>query len=325
MLRHHRASAHPSLVVGLESPDDAAVWRLDDKRALVQTVDFFPPIVDDPRTFGAISAANALSDVYAMGGTPFLALAIAAFPDDLPIEILGEILRGGAEVAASVGVVVAGGHTVIDAEPKYGLCVTGMVDPARVLTKGAIRPGDRLFITKPVGTGVVTTAIKRSVAPDHVVATAIETMLEVNARAAGAIATVSEVRACTDVTGYALAGHASEMAVASGVAISITWARVPLLPGVTELADAGHVPGGTRRNQEYLMVPEGNGRPARLTIDASLGDRATVLACDPQTSGGLLFSAPPAATSRIIDAFARAGVPVWEIGEARSGSGVSVV
>ena len=239
MLRHHRAQAHPSLMVGLEAPDDAAVWNLGDGRALVQTVDFFPPVVDDPETFGRIAAANALSDIYAMGGTPFMALAIAGFPDDLPLEILADILRGGAEAAASVGVIVAGGHTVTDAEPKYGLCVTGMVDPTRVLTKGALRPGDRLFLTKRIGTGVVTTAIKRDTAAPDDAAEAIASMSEINARAAAVLATLPEVRACTDVTGYALAGHGSEMAAASEVAMVIEWARVPLLSGAAALARAG--------------------------------------------------------------------------------------
>ena len=330
MLRHHRAQAHPSLLVGLEAPDDAAVWNLGDGRALVQTVDFFPPVVDDPETFGRIAAANALSDIYAMGGTPFMALAIAGFPDDLPLEILANILRGGAEAAASVGVIVAGGHTVTDAEPKYGLCVTGMVDPTRVLTKGALRPGDRLFLTKRIGTGVVTTAIKRDTAAPEVAAQAIASMSEINARAAAVLATLPEVRACTDVTGYALAGHGAEMAAASEVAMVIEWARVPLLSGAADLARAGNVPGGTRRNREFLLglqvasdAPQDV--PARVTVSATLDEAALALVFDPQTSGGLLFGVPELSVARAMHAFAAADVPLFEIGLVREGSGLRFV
>lgn len=327
MLRHHRAQAHPSLLVGLEAPDDAAVWKLGDGRAIVQTVDFFPPVVDDPVTFGRIAAANALSDIYAMGGTPFMALAIAGFPDDLPLEILADILRGGAEAAASVGVIVAGGHTVTDAEPKYGLCVTGMVDPTRVLTKGALRPGDRLFLTKRIGTGVVTTAIKRDTAAPDDAAEAIASMSEINARAAAVLATLPEVRACTDVTGYALAGHGSEMAAASEVAMVIEWARVPLLSGAAALARAGNVPGGTRRNREFLLGPQDpsgapSAPPARVTVSATLDEAALALVFDPQTSGGLLFGVPEPSVGRAVHAFAAAGVPLFEIGLVREGSGL---
>jgi selenide,water dikinase len=317
-------------MVGLEAPDDAAVWNLGDGRALVQTVDFFPPVVDDPVTFGRIAAANALSDIYAMGGTPFIALAIAGFPDDLPLEILADILRGGAEAAASVGVVVAGGHTVTDVEPKYGLCVTGMVEPTRVLTKGALRPGDRLFITKRIGTGVVTTAIKRDAAPRDVADEAIASMSEINARAAAVLATLPEVRACTDVTGYALAGHGSEMAAASGVAIVIDWARVPLLTGAEALARAGNIPGGTRRNRAYLLssdrvVGAQTEQEQRVTVADSLDEAALALAFDPQTSGGLLFGVPETSVSRALQAFANAAVPVYKIGEVRNGSGLHFV
>lgn len=322
MLRHHRADAHPSLLVGLEAPDDAAVWHLGDGRALVQTVDFFPPVVDDPVTYGRIAAANALSDVYAMGGTPFMALAIAAFPDDLPLEILADILRGGAETAASAGVVVAGGHTVTDAEPKYGLCVTGMVDPARVLTKGALRAGDRLFLTKPIGTGVVTTAIKRGAASPEAMSAAIDSMATVNDRAARVLQSLPEVRACTDVTGFGLAGHASEMAVASGVAIDFEWARVPLLADAMALARDGHVPGGTRRNREFLV---GGSDPAdghRVVVSSSLDEGASDLAFDPQTSGGLLFGVPSGTVSRARERFEAAGVAAFEIGTVSEGAGV---
>ena len=325
MLRHHRAQAHPSLLIGLEQPDDAAVWKMGDGRALVQTVDFFPPVVDDPVAYGRIAAANALSDIYAMGGTPFMALAIAAFPDDLPLEILGDILRGGAEAAASVGVVVAGGHTVTDAEPKYGLCVTGTVDPARVLTKGALRPGDRLFLTKPIGTGVITTAIKRGVASPEVARVAIDSMAQINNRAAAVLTEFPEVRACTDVTGYALAGHGAEMAMASDVMVVIEWARVPLLPEALNLAHRGNVPGGTRRNRDYLLGAEGADARARVTLGGAVDSDAQALAFDPQTSGGLLFGVPAPAVPQIIDAFSRSNIPVAEIGEVRAGLGLHFV
>jgi selenide,water dikinase len=317
-------------MVGLEAPDDAAVWNLGDGRALVQTVDFFPPVVDDPATFGRIAAANALSDIYAMGGTPFMALAVAGFPDDVPLEILADILRGGAEAAASVGVIVAGGHTVTDSEPKYGLCVTGIVDPSRVLTKGALRPGDRLFLTKPIGTGVVTTAIKRDVAPKHVADAAIESMTLINSAPASVLATLPDVRACTDITGYGLAGHGSEMAAASGAMIVIEWSRVPVLPGAAELAATGHVPGGTGRNRAYLTGRDANDTDVkqiapRVTTAATLDEAALALAFDPQTSGGLLFGVPPPLVRRSAEAFASAGVMAHEIGEVREGFGLHFV
>jgi selenide,water dikinase len=324
VLRHHRAQSHPSLLVGLEQPDDAAVWKLDGARAIVQTVDFFPPVVDDPVTFGRIGAANALSDIYAMGGSPFMALAIATFPDDLPLSILGDILRGGAEAAASVGVVVAGGHTVTDAEPKYGLCVTGLIDPHRILTKGALHAGDRLFLTKPIGTGVVTTAIKRGNASPEAQAGAIASMSQINVGAARVLANVPEVRACTDITGYGLAGHGAEMAIASRVMVVIEWARVPLLPEAQYLARLGNVPGGMIRNREFLLSSDEPGTP-RVSIATTLNDEAQALAFDPQTSGGLLFGAPAASVSRVIDAFADADVAIAEIGEVRDGSGLRFV
>jgi len=203
VLRHLATQETPAaLLVGLQTADDAAVWRLDAERALVQTVDFFTPIVDDPYTYGAIAAANSLSDVYAMGGTPFLALAIAGFPTAVSKDVLAEIFRGGADVAAEAGVVIAGGHTVMDDEPKYGLCVTGMVHPDRILTKAAARAGDVVFLTKPVGTGIITTALKRELAqPEHVDA-AVTSMRTLNRAAGVLLAEHPGVRACTDVTGF---------------------------------------------------------------------------------------------------------------------------
>src|SRR5687768_2227718 len=253
VLRHLTATPAPAaLLVGLQTADDAAVWRLDAERAIVQTVDFFTPIVDDPYTYGAIAAANALSDVYAMGGTPFMALAIAGFPQSLPTDVLAEIFRGGADTAAEAGVVIAGGHTVMDDEPKYGLCVTGMVHPDRILTKAAARAGDVVFLTKPVGTGIITTALKRELAqPEHVDA-AVTSMRTLNRAAGVLLAEHPGVRACTDVTGFSLLGHGYEMAAASGVRLEIDATAVPALPGAVEYAQQDISPGGADRNRLYL-------------------------------------------------------------------------
>src|SRR6266542_2613244 len=216
VLRHLTTKERPpELLVGLHVADDAAVWRLDGERALVQTVDFFTPVVDDAYTYGAIAAANALSDVYAMGGEPFLALAIAAFPEDLPLDIVADVFRGAADKAAEGGVIVAGGHTVTDDEPKYGLCVTGMVHPDRALTKGALAAGDRLFLTKPLGTGVITTAHKKQLVSQAHLDGAVAWMTRLNRDAARVLGGLPHVRACTDVTGFGLLGHGYEMAAAS--------------------------------------------------------------------------------------------------------------
>src|SRR5918997_1011676 len=217
VLRPLKVHTHPNLIIGLNPGDDAAVYLLSETQALVQTVDFFPPVVDDPYTFGAIAAANAMSDVYAMGGEVLLGLNIAAWPEDLPHEMLGRIFAGGADKLAEVGAVIAGGHTVTDDEPKYGLCVTGTIRPDRILTKAGARPGDRLYLTKPIGTGVVTTALKQSAAAEHV-AEAVAWMVRLN-RDASRLALEVGVNACTDITGFGLAGHAAEVAEKSGVGL----------------------------------------------------------------------------------------------------------
>jgi selenide, water dikinase len=325
VLRHLPAAAvHPDLLVGLATADDAAVWRLDDERALVQTVDFFTPIVDDAYTYGAIAAANSLSDVYAMGGEAFLALAIAGFPDDLPQDLLAEIVRGARDKAAEAGVVIAGGHTVIDSEPKYGLCVTGMVHPDRILTKGAALPGDALYLTKPLGTGVIATALKKErAAPEHVDA-AVASMLRLNRDAARLLRAVPEVRACTDVTGFGLLGHAYEMATASGAALELDGAAVPFLPGALDYVAADLLPGGADRNQAYLEEPDTSGEP-RLSVAPGLDPVRAAALFDPQTSGGLLFAAPPPAVSLVEQAFREAGHPLWRVGRCVAGHGVRVV
>ena len=325
VLRHLSGLPAPSnLLVGLTTADDAAVWRLDAERALVQTVDFFTPVVDDPYTYGAIAAANSLSDVYAMGGQPFMALAIAAFPENLPKDVLAEIFRGGAEKAAEAGVVVAGGHTVMDDEPKYGLCVTGMVHPDRVLTKAAVKPGDVLFLTKPLGTGVISTALKKERATAAHVEEAVGWMTRLNRDAAAVLASLPQIKACTDITGFGLLGHGYEMAVASGVCLEIEADAVPLMPGARDYAEADLLPGGADRNQAYLELADDSGEP-RVTTAAGAAPAVVGLLFDPQTSGGLLFSAPESVAQGVQDAFATAGQPVWRIGRATAGRGVRVI
>jgi selenide, water dikinase len=317
VLRSLTLSSSPDVLVGLGVPDDAAVYRIADDLALVQTVDFFPPIVDDPYTFGAIAAANALSDIYAMGGRPILALAIAGFPEDLPAGVVAAILQGGADKVAEAGAVVAGGHTVIDKEPKYGLCVTGLVHPDRITAKAHARPGDVLLLTKPLGTGVITTAHKRgAVADDHLQA-AIGSMLRLNRRAAELAAAVGP-HSATDITGYGLLGHAGELARNSNAKLVISLERVPLLPGALNYARQGIFPGGLGRNREFLLS-EGFVRLA-----TELDDARAQLLFDPQTSGGLLFALPATAAAELIAQMAQAGEPCWEIGQVSEGSGIDV-
>jgi selenide,water dikinase len=272
------------LLVGGMEGDDAAVLRLDDQRALVLTTDFFTPIVDDPRDWGRIAAANALSDVYAMGGRPLLALNLTAWPGEtLPLEILADVLRGGAAVAAEAGCLVVGGHTIDDPEPKYGMAVTGIASPSHLLTIDRARAGDTLVLTKPVGTGVVATAHKRGAAPDDVLAAAVASMTTLNAAACEA-ALAAGVRAATDVTGFSLLGHLHRLLRASGASAVVNALSVPLLPGALELTAAGFVSGGTRNNMAYLepWASFSPGVPADVAV----------LLQDAQTSGGLLLATP---------------------------------
>src|SRR5438477_2089836 len=244
---------HPNLIIGLAPGDDAAVYLISESQAIVQTLDFFPPIVDDPYTFGAVAAANSMSDVYAMGGEVALALNIVAFPTDLDKAILTAILQGGADKVREAGGVIGGGHTVNDPEPKYGLCVTGLADPAHIMSKSGARPGDRLILTKPIGTGAITTAAKNDRAtPAHLQA-AVDSMLRLNGPASRVFRWAG-LRACTDITGFGLLGHASEMAEAGGVCFRIQAAAVPLLDGALEYVRAKQIPGGTGRNREYLLA-----------------------------------------------------------------------
>ena len=276
--------ADPNVLVGFDTADDAGVYRLSDDLALVQTVDFFTPIVDDPYTFGAVAAANSLSDVYAMGGKPISALSIVAFPGNADIDILGEILRGGLDKMTEAGCSVMGGHSVNDPEIKFGYAVTGTIHPKQIKGNRDARVGDALVLTKAIGTGVIGTALKRGIAIDENVATMTASMLTLN-RAACEAMLQFEVHGCTDVTGFGLIGHAREMALASGVTLEIEISRVPLLPGATDALDAGAIPGGLTNNQEFASCAVG-------TMPGA--DRRTgALLYDPQTSGGLLISLPP--------------------------------
>ncbi len=245
----------PNLLVGTETHDDAGVYRLTDGLALVQTLDFFPPIVDDPYTFGAIAAANSMSDVYAMGGTVALALNIVAFPSDLDKALLTAILQGGLDKVKEGGGIIAGGHTVTDPEPKYGLCVTGLAEPSRIMSKAGARPGDRLILTKPLGTGVITTAAKNDRATPAHLQGAVDWMLRLNGPASRALVEAG-VAACTDITGFGLLGHASEMAQAGGVLMRISASAVPVLDGALDYVGQRQIPGGTGRNRDYLVKPE---------------------------------------------------------------------
>ena len=298
--------ADPNLLVGPETCDDAAVYRLTDGLALVLTVDFFTPIVDDPRAFGQIAAANALSDVYAMGGRPIAMLSIVGFPrDKLPMSVLGEVLRGGAEKAQEAGVSVVGGHSVDDAEPKVGYAVVGLVHPGRIWRNVGARPGDALVLTKPLGTGIISTAIKQAQAPERAVAAAIRTMATLNRSAAEAVGTVP-VHAVTDVTGFGLLGHLREMTQGSKVRARLHAGRIPLLPDVVALAEAGLVPGGTRRNLHAVA--------ATVRWDPGISEPLRLVIGDAQTSGGLLVATPDAAG--LLRALAAAGVEgVAQIGE----------
>lgn len=296
------------VLVGTDTGDDAAVWLLDDDRALVATLDYFTPIVDDPYDWGRIAATNAMSDVYAMGGTPFLGLNIANWPvDDLPMDLLARVLQGGIDAAAKAGVAVLGGHSITDPEPKYGMVVLGFVDPHRMLTNAGVRSGDHLFLTKPLGLGIISTAIKRSSATPEHLRVAVDLMTTTNAAPAVAMVEAG-AGAATDVTGFGLMGHLHKMLLASGCAATLRAGEVPVIPGVLELARAGVVPGGTERNLAFVT---GSTDPGSL-------DRAEQLVlADAQTSGGLLIAThhPDA----LVAALADGSVLIADIGVAEPG------
>jgi len=306
-------TAHRDLLVGLSAADDAAVYRVGPELAIVETVDFFPPVVDDAYTWGAVSAANAMSDVYAMGGEVLFALAVAGFPRDFPKAIIAEVFRGGAEKVAEAGGIIAGGHTVVDAEPKYGLCVTGRVHPDRVFIKGGLRPGDRVFLSKPLGVGVVTTAAKNQAASEESLAAAVASMLRLN-RVAARVASAAGARGATDITGFGFMGHAGEMIEASGAGLAISASRLPLLPEALDLAAAGKFSGGMGRNRRHVEALFGS----RLQIVADVPLALASLLFESETSGGLLFSVAPDRADTVIPEFAKLDEPCWEIGEVLS-------
>ncbi len=303
---------YPDLLLGVAEPDDAAVYRLDDKRALIVTTDFFPPVVDDPYDYGAIAAANAMSDVFAMGGDVLFALNIAAFPNRLSASILSEIMRGGAEKVREAGAIIAGGHTIKDDEPKYGLAVIGMADLDQVRSKSGAQAGDELVITKALGTGVTTTALKQGKAALVDVAAAVASMSRLN-RAASAAARAVDAHAMTDVTGYSLLGHGREMAALSGVDLEIDVRRIKWLPGVEEYAAQWLFPGGMSDNRTYY--------DQWVSFDNGLSEEVQALLFNPETSGGLLIAVPPGRAEQLVDDLAAQGDVPQRIGRVVAGEG----
>lgn len=305
---HH----YPDLLVGLAEPDDAAVYKISDTQAIISTVDFFPPVVDDPYQFGAIAAANALSDIYAMGGEPLMAINLVAFPDGLGYDLLSEILRGGAEKVREAGAVIAGGHTVTDKEPKYGLAVTGTVHPAKIMTKSGAKPGDVLLLTKPLGAGVITTGLKRGVASTEAVDAAIASMSRLNSDASR-LAQQYGVHALTDITGYGLLGHGHEMAHLSAVDLVIEFKAVGLLPGALDYAQQEIFAGGLWRNRSYYGE--------WVDFNATVSETEQNLLFDPQTSGGLLIAVEPTKADALLRDLIAGGDNARIIGEVTAGTG----
>lgn len=309
---------YPNLLIGLDAPDDAAVYALDDDQAIISTTDFFPPVVDDPYDFGAIAAANALSDVYAMGGTPLMAINLVAFPDGLDLQILSEILRGGAEKVREAGAVIAGGHTVTDKEPKYGLSVTGRVHPKQIIRKGGAQIGDQLILTKPLGTGVITTALKRGIASEEHLKDVVTGMSRLN-RSASEIAQrfnrehTSCVHAMTDITGYSLMGHGHELAHLSNIDLQIQFGALSWYSGALDYARQDIFPGGMSRNQDYFEQ--------WALVQGELEAWQIDLLYDPQTSGGLLMAVADEYADDMLQALRDAGEQANRIGEVVAGDG----
>ena len=310
------AADYPDLIVGLGEPDDAAVWRLDDDRALVVTTDFFTPVVDDPYDYGAIAAANSLSDIYAMGGKPFLALNVAALPPDLPPEISAEILRGGAEKARQAGVVIAGGHTVQDKEPKYGLIAIGFIDPARMITKGGAQIGDKLVLSKPLGFGVTTTALKRDQADPNDVSEAVQWMQQLNETAAK-LALEFEICGGTDITGFSLLGHAYEIALASRVGLRFSFGKIPFISGARRYAEKWMFPAGSIDNRAYFG--------SHVRFSPQIDEPSQMLLFDAQTSGGLLLSVAPEKLQFLLQRANEVDLVLWEVGEVIEGDVIEVI
>lgn len=304
-------TAPPELIAGLAPPDDAAVYRLSDDLAVIGTVDFFPPLVDDPATFGAIAAANACSDVFAMGGRVLFALSIAAFPEDLPTDVMAAIIGGAAEVVREAGGTLAGGHTIRDPEPKFGLAVVGMAHPDRLLRKDGARPGDVLVLTKPLGTGLLVSGAREGRTAPSDLDAAVASMRRLNRAAAEALVTAG-LRGATDITGFGLLGHGLEMARASGVRLVFDAAAIPALPGALALAAAGVETGGAAHNRRFVA-------PA-LEVATGVSRPVVTLAHDPQTSGGLLAAVPPDAVRAVEGALDAAGVTSWRVGCVEAGA-----
>lgn len=306
MLRQLPPVTDPNLIVGTNTSDDAAVYRLNNELAMIQTVDFFTPVVDDPYLFGQIAAANSLSDVYAMGGKPILALNIVCFPSCLPPEMLGEILRGGAQKVAEAGAIIAGGHTIQDDVPKYGLAVTGLVHPQKVLTNAGSSPGDLLILTKPLGTGIINTAAKGELASAETLRAAVDNMLELNNKAT-VVMLRHNVNSCTDITGFGFLGHAAEMARASNVSFEIWVDRIPVLPGVKDMAAMGMIPAGAYANRDFLS--------GEIDLPVKLGPVTTAILFDPQTSGGLFISIPASTARQALREMQQEGIRAEIVGQ----------
>jgi len=306
---------YPDLLIGLDGPDDAAVYRLDNDRALIVTTDFFTPIVDDPYDYGAIAAANSLSDVYAMGGQPILALNIAALPPDLPIEMMTTIFRGSAEKVRESGAVLAGGHTIQDKEPKLGLVVVGFAHPEKIMSKSGARPGDALILSKPLGTGTITTALKREEAnPEHV-RIAVDNMAKLN-RHASELGVKYGVRGATDITGFGFLGHAIEMAEGAKARFVFDFDKIPFLPGTLHYADKWMFPGGAFNNKSYYGP--------HVKFSPALGEERQMLLFDPQTSGGLLMAVRPHQADDLLSEANQAGPTMWLVGQVTEGQGIEV-
>jgi selenide, water dikinase len=298
----------PNVLVGFDHADDAGVYQIAPDQALVQTVDFFTPVVDDPYTFGQIAATNALSDVYAMGGKPLTALALVCFPDKADLDILERILAGGLSKMIEAGCTVIGGHSIRDEETKFGYAVTGMVSPAKVLTNAGARPGDALIFTKALGTGVISTAIKKGKAEPPWVNAAVESMTTLNKRAAEVIQQGKfQIHALTDVTGFGMIGHARELALASNVSLRLHSGRIPMLPGALECVRTGFIPGGLNSNRDFAECMVG--------YEGKISAEIKALLFDPQTAGGLLICAAAEPSEQLVDSLKSAGVPAVKIGE----------
>lgn len=310
-------NGHSRLLVGLGVADDAAIYQLNSEQAIINTIDFFTPVVDDPYDYGAIAAANALSDVYAMGGEVVFALNVGAFPESMAPTIISEILRGGAEKVIEAGAVIAGGHTVTDDEPKYGLAVTGLVHPQKFFIKGGANPGDLLVLTKPLGTGAISTALKRNIADAGHVALMVQSMKQLNRAAAQAAQAAGGIKAVTDITGFGLLGHGMEMAQAAGRKFVFEMNQIPLLDGVTGYAAEFIFPGGAANNKLYFAKD--------VTFAASLSDAQQMILWDPQTSGGLLLAVPPERLADFQSACAERRQANWVVGRVTHGSGIEVL